>query len=185
MGADIIRGVFFGSDGEVADMKTYNLWSIVCSFIIIALVCGFTGISCAQREGANIGDKAPDFTLQDLSGANIKLSEVVKDNKAALLVFWATWCPYCVNEIPQLKQLNAAYGNKGLKILAIDIGEGNKKVESFAKKEGIDYTILLDPNNGVANQYGVTGIPTNILIDNNGVIKHKGVHPPPENLLPK
>lgn len=166
-------------------MKNKGLQFTVYSFIIAALLCSFTSISCAQREGTYTGDKAMDFTLKDLGGTDIKLSEVVKNNKAALLVFWATWCPHCVNEIPQLKQLNADYGSKGLKILAVDIGESDKKVGSFAKKEGIDYAILLDTDSAVANQYGVTGIPANILIDNSGIIKYKGVRPPPEELLPK
>lgn len=166
-------------------MKTYSWWPVVCGFIVVALICSFTGISCAQREGTSTGDKAQDFTLKDINGADVKLSEVVKNNKATLLVFWATWCPYCVNEIPQLKQLNAAYGNKGLKILAVDIGETAKKAGSFIKEKGIDYTVLLDLDNSVANQYGVTGIPLNILIDSSGIIKYKGVHPPSENLLPK
>lgn len=155
------------------------------AFCLILALVSFTGISCAQREGASIGDKAMDFTLKDLNGADVNLSGVIKDNKAALLVFWATWCPHCRNEIPELKQLNAAYGDKGLKILAIDIGESAKKVQSFAQQEGIDYTILLDSENAVANQYGVTGIPSNILVDDNGIIKYKGVRPPPEGLLPK
>lgn len=166
-------------------MKNRDLRFMVYGLMIAALLCSITNISCAQKEGFSIGDKAADFTLKDAGGAEVKLSEVVKNNKSTLLVFWATWCPYCVNEIPQLKQLNTVYGNKGLKILAIDIGESGEKVKSFAKKEGIEYTILLDSNNAVANQYGVGGIPTNILIDNNGVIKHKGVHPPSEELLPK
>lgn len=158
---------------------------ILNSLFIVLCIFSLTSISCAQREGVNTGDKAMDFTLQDLNGTDVKLSEVVKDNKATLLVFWATWCPSCVNEIPQLKELNTAYGNKGLKILAIDVGESVKKTESFMKEKGIDYTILLDPDSAVTNQYGVSWLPANMLIDNNGVIKYKGVHPPPEELLPK
>jgi peroxiredoxin len=153
--------------------------------IVITMMISFMGVSCAQRGGADIGDKAMDFTLRDSNGADVNLNGAIKGNKAVLLVFWATWCPHCVNEVPQLKQLDAAYGNKGLKILAIDVGESAKKVQSFARQEGIDYTIMLDLENAVANQYGVTGIPSNILVDDNGVIKYKGVRPPPEELLPK
>ncbi|MBI4335889.1 MAG: TlpA family protein disulfide reductase, partial [Candidatus Omnitrophica bacterium] len=99
--------------------------------------------------------------------------------------FWATWCPSCREEIPELRDLNKEYKDKGLKILAVDIGESQKKVDSFAKQQGIEYTILLDLDNRVANQYGVMGIPTNILIDKEGNIAYRGTSPPPEHLLPQ
>jgi peroxiredoxin len=53
-------------------------------------------------------------------------------------------------------------------------------VEAFAREKGIDYTVLLDPDNAVASQYGVAGIPANILIGSDGVIKYKETRPPPD-----
>lgn len=198
MGADTFWGVFLGADGEDAYMKVksqsskvktktknlklfnFTLWLLVFTFSL-----SFFGVSCAQREGLSVGDKAPDFTLEDLSGKNVKLSDEIGANSATLLVFWTTWCPYCREEIPELIRLNMDYKDKGLKILAIDIGESPKKVESVAKQEGIGYTVLLDSDNRVASQYGVMGIPANILLDKEGVIKYRGTAPPPQDLLPK
>lgn len=187
MGINILRRVFLSTDGEDDDMKkaVYGLWFIVYSLIFVVSVSCFTNISCAQREGIVDRDKAPDFTLEDVNGKNVNLSETVSKSSATLLVFWASWCPYCREEIPDLIRLNSNYKNKGLKILAIDIGESKKKVESFIKQEGIDYTVLLDTDNKVAGQYRVMGIPTNILLDKEGSIKYRGTSAPPEDLLPQ
>ena len=149
------------------------------------MVCYTANIAYAQNGSPNVGDKAPDFTLEDISSSKVSLQEAAAANNATLLVFWATWCPYCRQEIPDLIKLNAEYKDKGLKILAIDIGESQKKVESFVKEQGISYTVLLDTDNKVASQYGIMGIPNNILLDKDGVIKYRGTQPPPEKLLPK
>ncbi|MCX5716047.1 MAG: TlpA disulfide reductase family protein [Candidatus Omnitrophica bacterium] len=159
----------------------YSLWFIVYS---LTFLLAFTNISCAQNEGVGIGNKAPDFTLPDISGKQVSLKDTIAANKATLLVFGATWCPYCRNEIPELKQLNSSHAKKGLKILSVDIGESPKKVESFAKQQGIDYTVLVDEDNRVASQYGVMGIPANILVDQSGEIKYRGTAPPSEDQLP-
>ncbi len=158
---------------------------LIANIAILILVCSFINVSCAQKEGLETGNKAPDFSLEDVSSNKVSLQETAKANNATLLVFWATWCPYCRQEVPELIKLNSEYKDKGLKILAIDLGESQKKVESFVKQEGISYTVLLDTDNKVASQYGIMGIPNNILLGKDGVIKYRGTRPPPENLLPK
>ncbi|MDD5449321.1 MAG: TlpA disulfide reductase family protein [Candidatus Omnitrophica bacterium] len=157
----------------------FNLWFLLFIFTFLLL-----NISCA-KEGLGIGDKAPDFTLDDLAGNKVSLSDTVKSNKATLLVFWATWCPYCREEVPELIKLKPSYEAKGYKIVAIDIGESQKKVDSFVKQNGINYTVLLDTENRIANQYGVMGIPANILLAQDGTILYRGTTAPPESALPK
>ncbi len=152
--------------------------------VVIALF-SCINISCAQKDGMTTDSQAVDFSLPDLSGTNVSLKEVVPANKATLLVFWATWCPYCVKEIPDLKKMNAAYQDKGLKILAIDLGESAAKVQAYAKENGLDYTILLDKENKVASQYGVVGIPTSILINSKNMVEYRGTPLPPDDVLPK
>jgi len=157
---------------------------IFICFSMLGGVC-FINLSCAQRAGVDVGDKAPDFTLPDVSSGQVALQDVVKTNEATLLVFWATWCPYCRQEVPELNKINAEYQGKGLKVLAVDIGETQQKVASFIGQAGIQYTVLLDSDNSVAGQYGVRGIPANVLVDKDGIIRYKGTSPPPAGLLPK
>jgi len=153
--------------------------------VISLLVFSFTNISCAQKEGFGNSDKAQDFTLEDINGVSVTLSQVIKENEATLLVFWTTWCQFCAKEIPDLIRLQTEYKDKGLKILAVNIGESKRKADLFVKQRGLNYTVLLDTNNIVATQYGVMGIPANILIGKDGSIKYRGTRPPDENLLPK
>lgn len=120
--------------------------------------------------------KAADFTLPSLTGENISLSTYL-GKKVILLVFGATWCPYCVKEIPELKEIDTAFKNKDFILLYIDIGESKKKVEAFAQEKALPYTVLLDEKSEVAQTYKVYGIPTGFLIDLKGKIAFKGGAP--------
>ncbi|MFQ3675912.1 MAG: TlpA disulfide reductase family protein [Endomicrobiia bacterium] len=126
--------------------------------------------------------KYTDFTLQNLKGENVKLSDLVGE-KVILLNFWTTWCPYCVREIPELKKYYSEYKEKGLEILAINIQEAPNQVKNFVSKRNIDYPILLDRDGSVAQQYGVRGIPTNYLISKDGVIIFSGHQLPLEEYI--
>lgn len=113
-------------------------------------------------------EKAPDFTLNDLQGRKFKLSE--NKGKPVLLVFGATWCPYCREEIPQLKNIYAKYVKKGLVLVNIDIEESRQRVLAFANKYKLPYRVLLDIKADVARSYGVQGIPMQVLIGRDGTI---------------
>ena len=110
------------------------------------------------------------FTLKSLNGEEVSLDGLLKTNKAVLLNFWATWCPPCREEIPDLIKLQETYRNRSFTILGVDIGESAAKVSSFADKAGINYPVVLDRDNRVAESYKIVGIPTSILIDSDGKI---------------
>ena len=95
--------------------------------------------------------------------------------QAILLVFWATWCRPCRNEVPELIKLHDEIkDNKNIEIIAADIDESDYTVALFAKENDIKYTVMIDEKGAVAKSYKVTGIPTNILIDKKGEIKYNG-----------
>lgn len=110
------------------------------------------------------------FTLKNLKGENISLEALLKRNKALLLNFWATWCPPCREEIPELIKLQENYQDRSFTVLGVDVGESTAKVSSFADKIGINYPVVLDRDNRVAESYKVVGIPTSILIGSDGKI---------------
>lgn len=114
-----------------------------------------------------------DFTLNSTAGESHKLSQYQGKNPV-LLVFFATWCPPCNREVPHLVELQKKYGDKGLKILAVDIDEPRDLVNEFIKEKGINYTVLLDEGGQVAETYNVSGIPTNILFDKKGDVRYAG-----------
>jgi len=116
--------------------------------------------------------KAPGFTLSTVDGGKVDLEKVLK-NKNAVLVFWATWCPACVREIPHVEKY---YKEKSgdVAVIGINIRESNEKVASFVKKKGISYPVALDASGQVAGAYKVQGIPTVVAISKNGDILYYG-----------
>lgn len=140
-------------------------------FIVLLLaMCG-----CAREEKpALVGNPAPDFTLKNLAGQEVKLSDL--RGKVVLVSFWATWCPPCREEIPSMDKLNRAMAGKPFQMLAISIDEGGKgAVEGFFSKAGVSLPTLLDPGQKAGKRYGITGVPETFIVDQKGVILKKVV----------
>ncbi len=155
---------------------------IISSLFVISLtLLTFTG---SAYSAATVGSKAPEFSLNDINGKQVNLKDF-EANKAVLLVFWATWCPYCVQEIPELKKINSEYKDKSLEIIAVDIKENPAAVSNFAKKQAIDYVVVIDVDGSVSKSYNVLGIPTNVVIDKDGFIRHNENAMPSRDLLDK
>ncbi len=115
--------------------------------------------------------EAPEFTLKSINGETVRLADF--HGKVVLLDFWATWCGPCRMSISELKRLNKDFSDKDFVIVSVNLRENLGKVKSFASKEGMTWTILLDSQGQVADSYGVRAIPTFILIDKHGRIRLK------------
>jgi len=146
-------------------------------FAIVLIACIFTlpsDIEAANQKQLDITQltkeiKAPDFVLTDLKGQQFRLSDR-KGKNPVLIIFSATWCTFCVQEIPNFKSLHATYTKQGLEIVNIDIQESKEKVAKFAAKHELPYRTLLDQDGTVSGVYEVRGVPTTILVDKNGLI---------------
>lgn len=152
-------------------MKTrYLLWGLL---VIVAVTLSFAGwrIGAAGNTGPEIGKIAPDFTLKDLNGKSVKLKDIINQNKVTLVNFWATWCPPCRREIPELIEFYQKYNPQKVALLAIDLQEDPGKVKTFAKKNGMNFPVLLDINGMAGNRYRVSGIPTTFILDGKGIIR--------------
>jgi peroxiredoxin len=106
-----------------------------------------------------------DFTLTDLRGKVWTLHDL--RGKVVLVNFWATWCPPCRKEMPDLNALHRQFSPRGLVILAISDEEAGK-VKPFIEEKKIAYPILLDPGDKVHNALAVDGIPKSFLYDREG-----------------
>jgi peroxiredoxin len=134
---------------------------------------GKTGIAFAEASPA-IGSLAPDFRLGDLNGRTFHLQEAIAKNKVTLLNFWATWCPPCRKEIPELVGFYRDYAKQGVQILAVDLHENPQTVGTFAADQGMVFPVLIDPAPGqVSDQYQILYIPTTFIIDHQGKIRDK------------
>lgn len=118
-----------------------------------------------------IKTKAPDFKLKDLSGKELSLSDL--KGKKVFLNFWATWCPPCKQEMPEIQKLYEETKDSDLVIITVDIGEPLGEVKSFIDKNKYSFKVLLDSNQSVATKYNITAIPTSYFIDEEGNIISK------------
>lgn len=134
------------------------------------------------ETGIDVGQKASTFKLMTTEDKELELESFAKD-KVTLIVFSATWCPSCRQEIPVLKEYYTEFKDKGLNVLSIDIQESKQKVKSFAEKYQINYPVALDTEASVARLYNVVGIPLNIIMDKSGVIRYKEHTPPDKKFL--
>lgn len=109
---------------------------------------------------------APDFTLNDLTGTRITLSDL--RGQVLLLNFWATWCGPCRVEMPAIQE---RYNEGGFAVLAINFDESADKVQGFADELELSLPILLDPGGKIQEFYRVRGYPSSYFIDADGVIQ--------------
>ena len=106
-----------------------------------------------------------DFTLEDLNGKKWTLSEL--RGKIVLVNFWATWCPPCRAEMPNLDALYTQYANQGLVILSIT-DENPSKVDAFLQGKNYHPPVLIDSDRVVNNEFHVEGIPQTFVFDRDG-----------------
>ena len=106
-----------------------------------------------------------DFALRDLNGKEWKLSSL--RGAVVLVNFWATWCPPCRKEMPDLQSLYSRFKERGFVVLAISDEEAGKVVP-FVKQQNFDYPILLDPGGRVHERLVIVGIPRSFLFDRDG-----------------
>lgn len=123
------------------------------------------------RELGNIKvtQPAPDFTLNDLSNQPVTLSSL-RGKKVALLDFWATWCGPCRMAMPGLQELQDKFKDNGFEVLSVNQGEEADVVRPFIEQKKYTFHVVLDSGE-VGGNYGVSGIPTLVLVDKKGYVQ--------------
>jgi cytochrome c biogenesis protein CcmG/thiol:disulfide interchange protein DsbE len=119
---------------------------------------------------------APDFTLSNLKGKDVTLSEVLREGPV-VLDFWATWCRPCIRAFPDLQGLYEKYGDRGLRVVTISL-DGPKSqahVAPFIQSKKYTFEVLLDKEGRVARKYNVMAIPRTVLISQGGEIVYATV----------
>lgn len=127
--------------------------------------------TATSQNGPAVGSKAPDFELKTLTGETVKLSDL--KGKKVMLNFWATWCPPCKAEMPDMEKFHQEVGDKVV-ILAVNI-DPQLDVQAFVDEYKITFPIPLDTEDAVNGMYDVISIPTTYFIDSKGIIQHKFV----------
>jgi peroxiredoxin len=162
-------------------MRNYFVCPAILGVLVFSL--SFGSITHASNASSTPGivivnpqEEAPDFTLPALSGEEIRLADF-KD-KVVLINFWATWCGPCRDEMPAMELLWRRFKDQGFVILAISVDNGSKnRINTFIRKLGLTYPVLLDPKEHVSDRYKLFGLPTSYLIARNGKIAGKVAGP--------
>jgi len=137
--------------------------------LILTSVLLVGGCTAQAPQPPKVGKPAPEFQLPNLEGQSISLGDF--RGKSVLINFWATWCPPCRSEMPFIQEVYEEWSDKGLVVLAIDIGESSSKVENFMQSYNLSFPVLLDSNQNVALKYRIRAIPTTFFIDKDGIIQ--------------
>ncbi len=136
------------------------------TFIAFVLFFG-----CTNKGEQAAADAAPDFTLQDMNGNSVRLSNF--KGKVVIIDFWATWCPPCRALIPGLERLHKTYGAKGLVVLGISVDEGGwDLVKEFQTGYGVTYPILKGTDD-VLVKYMVRAVPMLVITDRAGNVRKR------------
>ncbi len=119
------------------------------------------------RAGLSQGAIAYNFTLKDINGNDFSLSSL--RGKHVVLDFWGSWCSYCIQGLPRMKELYAKYKGK-LEIVGIDCEEPEAQWEKAVKEYSLPWINVYNGDNGVDTRYGVSGFPTKIVVGPDGKI---------------
>ena len=140
--------------------------ALVGALVIAYTLSSQAGTSLAMKAQRD-RKPAPDFTLHDARGADLRLSDY--KGKVVLLNFWATWCGPCNVEIPWFVGFENAYRDRGFAVIGISLDEdGWQAVQRYTEEKKLNYRIAIG-NDAVSQMFGgINSLPTTLMIDRNG-----------------
>ncbi len=113
---------------------------------------------------------APDFTLKSKEGKNVRLSDF--RGQVVLLNFWASWCGPCRQEMPILDEIHNQYKSLGFSVLGVNLDAKTEKAIAYLKDTPVTFPVLFDPKGVTSELYGVSAMPSTVIIDRSGNVRH-------------
>lgn len=158
------------SGGKESNLAAIAILLLAGSIALFAWAWSNERGNSESGENVAVGREAPDFALPDLDGNEVALSDHRGD--VVLINFWATWCPPCRVEMPDMEAVYREHGGDGFEILGVDQREPKELVEEFVSERGFSWVFVLDEDFDVSQEYSATSIPRSILVDRDGTVAH-------------
>lgn len=122
----------------------------------------------AKQDRVKEGSIAPNFVLQSVDGERIELKDL--KGKGIFLNFWGTWCGPCKQEFPYMANQYQVFKDRGVEIVAVNVGESNIAVKNFMDAYGVNFPVAMDKDRQVTEAYDITPLPTTFLINPEGKV---------------
>jgi peroxiredoxin len=143
-------------------------------FLVLAvMLAACAGSGGSSPAGVNEGNQARDFSLETLDGSSVSLEDY--RGKVVLVNFWATWCPPCRDEVPDIETTYRERRDEGFVVLGVNVEEPRGAVEPFVAEFDMTYPVLLDESGQVLKMYRAIGLPMSVVVDQEGVIRARHV----------
>ncbi len=143
--------------------KRNIIWIIIILIIGVYLFPSLKNRLAFAGGKPAVNERAPEFSLADLSGKNIHLSDF--RGKVVLVNFWASWCPPCKMEIPGFQKIYETYKDKGFTVIGIATDDVSP---SFIKDTGMAYPVALADDKVIRDYGNISGIPASFLVGRDG-----------------
>jgi peroxiredoxin len=142
-------------------------------YLLVTVLLGLAGAANA----VGLQDQAPDFTLENLTGGNMRLEEY--RGQVVLINFWASWCGPCRQEMPILDRLHHRYEDTGFAVLGINVEGESAPAQEIVDRTNVTFPILIDDGQKVSELYNLEAMPSTVVVDRDGVVRyiHRGYKP--------
>jgi cytochrome c biogenesis protein CcmG, thiol:disulfide interchange protein DsbE len=163
--------------GAGVDVRRLPFRYLVIAATLPLILLALLGIVLVARVPASSpatqGSVAPDFSLADLDGNPIRLSEL--RGRPVVLNFWASWCGPCVEEFPLLQAAADRHAADGLVVIGVVFQDRSSAARNFMARNGATWQAAMDPGERVASAYGILGPPETFFIDRDGIIEARQI----------
>ena len=154
-------------NSRVARLAALAVFVAISAAIIVVPMFGSHPASTTGPAGLN-GQTAPVFALRDDRGQSVSLAQY--RGQVVVMNLWASWCPPCRAEMPDLQRLSQAYSGRGLAIVGVNEGESPERARAFADALHIAFPIWIDDQQQYGRVYAALGLPTTVIVGRDGKV---------------
>jgi cytochrome c biogenesis protein CcmG/thiol:disulfide interchange protein DsbE len=144
--------------------------SVAAGCVVAVLILAPFFSSRSERSGPAglAGEPAPVYALRDDRGAAVSLATY--RGRVVVMNLWASWCPPCRAEMPDLQRLADAYGKRGISVIGVNQGESPERARAFARSLAIAFPVWIDAEQRYGRTFAAMGLPTTVIIGRDGKV---------------